>query len=169
MEEEQEIFEVIDESGIFIRTATREECHSGSNLIHRAVHCFVFNDRGGLFLQKRSKTKIIQPGKWDISIGGHVLAKESFEEALIRESKEELGLLLKTSDFLYQYIWKCQRETELVRTYETTIPFKTKIVWNTNEIDDGKFWSTEEILMAIEKAPETFTPNFLYEIKRFIG
>ena len=169
MEEEQEIFEVVDETGKFIRTASREECHSDDSLIHRAVHCFVFNDRGGLFLQKRSLTKVIQPGRWDISVGGHVQAGESFDDALQREAKEELGIILKNPGFLYQYIWKCPRETELVATYQAFIDSHTKIRWNKNEIDEAKFWSSQEILYCIERASHLFTPNFVYEMKRFIA
>jgi len=169
MEEEQEIFEVVDEHGKFVRTASREECHADDTLIHKAVHCFVFNDRGGLFLQKRALTKIIQPGRWDISVGGHVQAGESFDDALHREAKEELGINLKNAGFLYEYVWKSPRETELVATYQATVDSHAKIKCNESEIEDGKFWSTDEILVFIEKTPHLFTPNFVYEIQRFMG
>ena len=51
--------------GETIGKATRKECHSGSKQLHPVIHLHIFNDTGELYLQKRSMTKDIQPGKWD--------------------------------------------------------------------------------------------------------
>ena len=68
----EEIFPIVDESGIVIGSASRKDCHSGTFLLHPVVHLHVFDKRGRLFLQHRSLLKDIQPGKWDTSVGGHI-------------------------------------------------------------------------------------------------
>ena len=47
---------------------------------------------GMILLQRRSMAKDLFPGWWDISVGGHVDAGESYDEAVVRELREELGI-----------------------------------------------------------------------------
>ncbi|MGM9754817.1 MAG: NTP pyrophosphohydrolase, partial [Parabacteroides sp.] len=49
-----EVFPLVNEAGEVIGKATRQECHSGSKLLHPVVHLHIFNQKGDLFLQKRS-------------------------------------------------------------------------------------------------------------------
>lgn len=88
---EKEIFPIVDEKGNVIGKATRKECHSGSRLLHPVVHLHVLNANGDIYLQKRSIHKFIQPGKWDTAVGGHMDYGETVEQALARETREELG------------------------------------------------------------------------------
>ncbi|MDR1008800.1 MAG: NUDIX domain-containing protein, partial [Rickettsiales bacterium] len=75
-------------------------------LWHRVVHIWIINSKAELLLQLRSKTKPDQPGKWDISIGGHIAAGETSCDACMREAKEELGLNLPAEAFGYLFTLK---------------------------------------------------------------
>lgn len=96
------MFDIVDELNQVTGQGTRREIHEGS-LRHRAVHMFLVNKHGAVLLQKRSLWKDRQPGKWDSSAAGHLDAGESYEEAAVRELKEELGVsgcgLQKIADF----------------------------------------------------------------------
>jgi 8-oxo-dGTP pyrophosphatase MutT (NUDIX family) len=46
---------------------------------------------GRILLGRRSRRKRICPGLWDV-IGGHVEAEETYEDALRRELREEIGV-----------------------------------------------------------------------------
>ena len=99
MDNQQEIFPVVDEQGRVVGSATRGECHGGSKLLHPVVHLHVFNSRGEVYLQRRPEWKDIQPGKWDTAVGGHIDYGETPEQALQREVREELGQNLLTPNF----------------------------------------------------------------------
>ena len=160
----EEIFPIVDEEGNTIGEAPRSVCHDGkSMLLHPVVHLHLFNTKGELFLQKRSQTKDIQPGKWDTSVGGHVDLREKIETALLREAHEELGLTGFEPVFLGRYVWKSSREKELVNSYSTNSDTPPAI--NKDEITEGRFWSVREIKDSLGK--EIFTPNFEHEFKLF--
>jgi isopentenyldiphosphate isomerase len=165
MEKKIEIFPVVDENGNTIGQAPRSVCHDGkSKLLHPVVHLHLFNSKGYLYLQKRAMTKDIQPGKWDTSVGGHVGFGEKVEDALARESHEELGIKDFVPEFLTSYIWKSEREREYVYSFSTVsdmIPVTDPV-----EIDDGRYWSLKEIKKNLGR--EIFTPNFEHEFNMLI-
>jgi isopentenyldiphosphate isomerase len=162
----EEWFPIVDEQGNTIDKALRSVCHNGkSMLLHPVVHLHIFNSAGELFLQKRAMTKDIQPGKWDTSVGGHVSPWESVEEALFREAMEELGLKKFTPKSLGIYIWESALERELINSF-STITDEMPVI-NKDEIEDGRYWSLDEIKRSMGK--EIFTPNFEHEIEILIS
>lgn len=160
--QQTEWFPLVDEAGKTIGKASRQECHSGSKLLHPVVHLHVFNEAGELFLQKRSMKKDIQPGKWDTSVGGHIDYGETVEEALRREVREELGITDFTPVFMGSYVFESDVEKELVNTFRTV--YTGVIKPDTEELDGGRFWKIEEIKAALGK--NLFTPNFETEFSR---
>lgn len=58
------------------------------------VHICIFSTDGKMLCQKRVAGKKVFPDLWDISCGGCVDAGETSLEGAIRETKEELGIML---------------------------------------------------------------------------
>jgi len=151
-----EYFDIIDPQGNRIGTATREECHSGSFLLHAVVHVLVFDADGRLILQKRSTSKYIQPGKWDTSVGGHLNAGETVDEALVREAGEELGITGAPFEKLYSYILESDIERELVTTFRCV--WEGTVRFDGEEIDEIRRFHPDEIEELLGTG--FFTPNF---------
>ncbi|MGM9804613.1 MAG: NUDIX domain-containing protein [Muribaculaceae bacterium] len=152
-----ELFPIVDPQGNVIGKATRGECHSGSMLLHPVVHLHIFDTKGRLYLQKRSLNKDIQPGKWDTAVGGHVDLGETINQALLRETREELSF----TDFqpipLFTYVFQSSRERELINAFYT-VTSQQSFSYDPVEVDDGRFWTIQEIENAIGK--DILTPNF---------
>ncbi|MDD6075830.1 MAG: NUDIX domain-containing protein [Bacteroidales bacterium] len=125
------------------------------------MHLHVFNPAGELYLQRRPLWKDIQPGKWDTAVGGHVDFGEEILSALLRETREELGLTDFEPEFMQKYVFESEREKELVHVFRIVT---TQTPHPTDELDGGRFFSEEEIRQRLQT--DFFTPNFEQEWKR---
>ena len=163
-ERQDELLPLVDENGNITSAATRGECHNGSMMMHPVVHLHVFNSKGELYLQKRPEWKDIQPGKWDTAVGGHIDLGEHVEQALFREAGEELGIEGFTPEALPQYVFRSERECEMVYPYKTVYD---KDIRPSEETSGGRFWNMDEIRESIGKG--ILTPNFEQEFKKLFG
>jgi len=162
---ENELLDLVDEHGEIIGVVRRGDCHGNPALAHRTAHVVVRNSRGEYFLQKRSIRKLIQPGRWDTSVGGHVLAGETYETAALKELGEELGIALVDRGELrpsHDYVWKTPVETEHVRTF--VLVREGPFVLQREEIDDGRFWSEADLTAAVGTG--VLTPNLEEEMRQ---
>jgi isopentenyl-diphosphate delta-isomerase type 1 len=159
-----EILEVVDEKGDVLKLAKRSEIHSNPSLIHRVVHVLVFDKKGRLLLQKRSRNKDVAPGKWDTSVGGHVNPGEGILEAAHREMNEELGISDCRLDYLYAYHFSNHIESELVSTFSCM--HNGKFLFNKDEIDEIAFWDIKKIKENLGK--KIFSGHFEKEISIYL-
>ena len=164
MTDREEIFPLVDEAGNIIGSATRQECHSGSMLLHPVVHLHIFRSGGYIFLQRRSLNKDIQPGRWDTAVGGHIDLGENVDMALRREAREELGIELSAPKPLLTYPFRSQIEYELINAFYITADDNFAPTIDPVEIDEARFWSIAEVDAAIGK--NILTPNFEQEYQR---
>ncbi|HEY5704321.1 MAG TPA: 16S rRNA (adenine(1518)-N(6)/adenine(1519)-N(6))-dimethyltransferase RsmA [Terrimicrobiaceae bacterium] len=147
---------VVDEHDRVIGFESRDLVHV-NNLRHRAIHILIFNQRGELFLQKRSIWKDTHPGKWDSSTAGHVDAGESYEESARRELHEEIGI-----ECSIERIGKlpCSEATgwEFIEVFRGKHegPFHLAPM----EIDTGAFFPLDKIRTWLKRSPEDFSPVF---------
>jgi isopentenyldiphosphate isomerase/intracellular septation protein A len=155
----EEWLPLVDEKGKIVGKAPRSIVHQNKELLHPVVHLHVINKKKQLYLQKRLSTKLVQPGKWDTSVGGHVTVDENVEISLKREAEEEIGISNFNAVLLCQYIWKTEIESELVFLFYAH--YDGEITYNKNEIEDGRFWNLSELNNKIGKG--LLTPNLEIE------
>lgn len=161
----EEWLPLVNEKGEVTGKAPRSVCHSGSRLLHPVVHLQIINAKNEIFLQKRSMKKDLLPGMWDTAVGGHIGVNEKLEDALKRETFEELGITEFEARFNGSYLWESPREKELVFSFFCTRYNRINI--NNDEVDEGRFWPIAEIEAHLDK--NIFTPNFIHEYRQIIA
>lgn len=155
-----ELFDVVDLNDNVLDTQPREVVHR-EGLLHRAVHIFVFNAEGELFLQQRSMSKDSAPGKWVSSCSGHVDSGEDYDTAARRELAEEIGLsdpegmervfkepACEETGREFVWVYRCRSEG----------PF----VLHTEEVSDGRWIGITALNRWIEEQPRDFAWSFVY-------
>lgn len=154
--EGEEMLPLVEENGLVIGQAPRGYCHGGSKALHPVVHLHLINRFGQLYVQKRSLSKDLYPGRWDTAVGGHVSYGELILEALLREAREELGLTAMNPIYLMTYVHESDTERELVNVFAAVGNFD--IDPHNEEVSEGRWWDYQEIKDNFEKS--IFTPNF---------
>ena len=154
----EELFDVVDERDRVLRQATRRDVHA-NHWFHRAIHVFVFNWRGELFLQKRSHIKDVHPGAWDSSASGHLDTGESYQAAAVRELQEELSIRDAAPQHLATLSPGEATGWEHVRLYRTDAPKKLR--YPCSEIETGAFFHPDLIAHWIQRRPQDFASGFI--------
>ena len=97
----EERIDIVDKDGSPTgRSAFKSEIHK-NGWYHNTIHVWLYTKDGDILLQQRSRKKTIHPLLWDVSVAGHIDAGETFIEAALRETNEEIGLELKSIDLLH--------------------------------------------------------------------
>lgn len=161
----EEIFDEVNERDEVIGQRPRSEIHR-LKLNHRAIHVFVFNRQGQLFLQKRSELKDCFPGKWDSSASGHLDTGESYDACAVRELGEEIGLFVSEVPERLFKVDACPETGEefawLYRCFSDG-PFSLQ----EEEVSDGGWYMPEEVDQWIAEKPDDFASAFILLWNRF--
>lgn len=155
-----EVFDIVDENDRVVSSGRRSFIHK-NKLLHRAVHALFFDGSGRILLQKRSALKDTYPLCYTTSCSGHVDSGETYQEALIRETFEELGVKLDLRDFVRVGKIAACAETgfEFVEVYKTVYEGEFKIA--EGEVDSLKWLEPAEFEALIRNNPESVTPSFV--------
>jgi isopentenyldiphosphate isomerase len=148
----EEIVVIVDRDNQPIGAVTRKIMRQ-QRLIHRASYILVFNTAGELYIQKRSRTKDIYPGYWDLAAGGVILEGESYEEGAKRELREELGISGVKLRPLFDQYYEDADNRVWGRIFACTSngPFTLQ----EEEIDGGRFIALGEIEQLNQVEPVT--------------
>ena len=142
------------------KTALKSEVHK-NGWYHNTIHLWLYTAKGEILLQQRSHTKTIHPLLWDVSVAGHVDTGETFIEAAIRETKEEIGLKLKSKDLikigtkLYETIYNngAIRDNEFHQIYIAKLKVELKnLIPQKDEVEALKLVDFATFLRLLESS-----------------
>lgn len=155
---------IVDEKNQPAGTALRSVMRT-KNLIHRASYILVFNQKGELFVQKRTLTKDVFPGYYDVAAGGVVLENESYAQSARRELLEELGIAGVPLEAVFDNFYEDGRCRVWGRVYRCI--YEGKMSLQKEEIESGCFMKPEDILQKIPQ--NQITPDSIQIIKRYLS
>lgn len=159
---ELEILDIYTANNTRIGAASRK-AYIQLGLPTRAVHLFIFNPKGELFLQKRTMNKDTYPGFFGPSTAGHIGLGEEPEISAQRELEEELGI---KTPFHYLGTFKIFKPEGLVNQFfYFYIALTDQLVHpDPGEVDSmgSGFYSFNQIKHELDW--NTFVPPLKYEL-----
>lgn len=139
----EELVDIVDDDDRVIRQVTRSQMRR-ERLLHRVVAVLCTNSRGEIFVHRRTTTKDLFPGLYDMFAAGTVEAGESYQACAERELAEELGVRGVPLERLFHHLYQgaaTRAHTEVYR-----VVWDGPIVTQPSEISWGEFRSREAIV-----------------------
>jgi isopentenyl-diphosphate delta-isomerase len=159
---------LVDEADRGVGHLSKQKCHEGRGILHRAFSLLIFNGRGELLLQQRSASKRLWPLYWSNSCCSHPRSNETMEAAVHRRLHEEVGLKCRLH-FLFKFQYQAQfdetgAENELCSVFIGRSGDCVKI--NTDEIHAWRWIDPEALQKEMAAGTGNFTPWFDIEWAR---
>lgn len=161
MDPGDELVEVVDESNEVLELVPRRAMR-GKRLLHRCTYVIVLNGTGELYVHRRTLTKDVNPGLYDVSAGGVNGAGETYDMCASREVAEELGVTATpTFRFMHRYsgpdgeVWGAAYD----------VVWDGEIVWQPSEVAWGAFVPLGDVDAMI--ARERFCADALEVFERW--
>lgn len=137
---------------------------------HRAVHVFI-EVNGDRFLMQLKAHGTENEGKWSSSVSGHVRANESYEDAAVRETKEELGFEIKCADLKQIAVMRPCKETgnEFVTLYTCLMDDnEVQLKIDKNEVTEVLIWKLVDMIKDVDENRTLYSPAFVILLNIFL-
>ncbi len=159
---------LVDRKNRVLGTAPKLQIHNNKTPLHRAFSLFLFNKKGEILLQKRSKKKKAWPGVWSNSCCGHPKLKESAINAARRRLKDELGINnVQIYNIVPDFSYKAEKdgivENELCPILAGFTEDNPKI--NKDEVENIEWVDWKNFIDEIEKNPKRYSPWCVLEVE----
>lgn len=137
--------------------------------LHRAFSLFIYHKADHkMLIHKRALGKYHSGGLWTNSCCSHPRYGEDLMDAVIRRTKEELGLdissytdeLKKVGKFHYYKKYSTCAENEIDHVFLLTIEKQPILDVDPDEIAEVQWESINAVAQALEKNPDQFTAWF---------
>jgi isopentenyl-diphosphate delta-isomerase len=160
MKNREEYVVLVDETDQEIGIEKKHTVHTGRTQLHRAFSLFLFKNTKKLLLQQRAEEKKAWPLVWSNSCCGHPLPKESYESAVMRRTRYELGVELnaieKISDYRYCFIKDGVMENEICPIFIGF--YDGRVIPNPLEVQAVKWINWEDWLEETINYPNNYSP-----------
>ncbi len=143
----EEMFDTYTRDGKYLDIRSKSFCHGKDpGVYHKSVYVWAINKNGEVLIQRRALCKKHFPGKWDISIAGHIHAGELPIDACVRETKEELGIDVPKDNFEFITDYIYDTNYEILQIYFLYIDKEYEFKLDNIEVEQVKYVSIEEFI-----------------------
>jgi 8-oxo-dGTP pyrophosphatase MutT (NUDIX family) len=159
-EEEVALYDPADPSGRVVGHVPRSRMRS-ENLPHAATSVAVRDIDGRIYVHRRTDTKDLFPGAYDVWAGGVVAAGEDPAAAAVRELAEELGLTGMRLRPLFIEWYRDDQTTYLAHVYDTVYdPDRDgPIRHQPTEVADGWWCTVDDLRDRLADPAWPFVPD----------
>ncbi len=129
--------------------------------IRRIIGLNVFNEKGEVLIAKRQSNKKIDPNLWGPSVAGTVDEGCDYDDTVLKEAEEEIGLKNIQPIFLRKSFYETTGARRFSSFYYVTIQMADHVfVLQEDEVAEIKWISVIDLENWFKEKPEDFIPSF---------
>lgn len=139
--------------------------------IYRVAALWVTDSVGNVLLAQRAASKKKDPCKWGPAVAGTVEKGESYEENIIKETAEEIGLDLSIQDLILgpKVRIVTERANYFGQWYRYVTDRKAEdFILQEEEVEQVCWFSPEQIKRDVTEHPERFIPSTSIWLDKFL-
>ncbi|MDO8659891.1 MAG: NUDIX domain-containing protein [Candidatus Parcubacteria bacterium] len=132
--------------------------------ICRITALWLTDSDGNILFAQRAFNKKMSPGLWGPAVAGTVEEGETYESNIIKEAKEEIGLV-GFKPILGPKIRRSTNHEAFAQWFTTVVDHDYPFIKQDEEVANLKWFYRDEFLKLLEEKPEMFLADF----KRYKG
>lgn len=171
-----EMLDIVDENGVPTgETIDRQTAHE-KGIRHRTAHVWILRSTESgveVLLQKRSKTKDSNPGRYDISSAGHIPCGQDFLTSALRELEEELGIadvssgdlhycgqrIIKMQEVFHGKLFVDNQVSNIYCLWRDVDPVRMRL--QESEVEEIRWMNLDHCIELVQRADKNF-PHCIY-------
>ncbi|MDD5433461.1 MAG: isopentenyl-diphosphate Delta-isomerase [Candidatus Pacebacteria bacterium] len=138
--------------------------------LHRSFSIFIFNLKGEMLLQKRSKSKYHSPGLWSNACCSHPENKKSITKEAQKRLEKEMGIKLYLREIL-SIVYKAKVGDLIEHEFDHIFigTFNGSAKPNKKEVEAWKWVAIDELRKDIAEKPEIYAEWFKIILEQVIA
>lgn len=157
----EDIVQIVNKNDELIGHCNRLERPAGA--IYRVSALWIENSEYEVLLAQRGLTKKMHPGVWSTAVAGTVDKGETYEENILKETEEEIGITLTIDDIVP--IYKRFNDIPGNEYFSTHYLYLTdrdisEFTKEEGEVEALKWMPYDELEQDVREHPERYTPGF---------
>lgn len=145
-----ELLDIVNEYDHIIGQKYRTDIYEQKLSCFRVINAFLINSHKQLWIPRRTHHKKLFPLCLDASVGGHVMAGESYEQAFERELREELNL--EASHCTYEFVAKLTPHGHKVSAFMHLYLIHTNVEpeYNKDDFESAQWYTLQKLQEMIK-------------------
>ena len=151
---------VVDDNDIVLAEVPRNELTP--NMRWRNTGVYIFNDKGEVLLARRHPSKKVHPNVWGPSAAGTVEVGETYEQNIIKEISEELGITVSQLENCGNHLINHGTAKRFTGMFKATWSGDLdEITLEQDEVSEVRWMPLKDVITDIKKNPQNYVPGIV--------
>lgn len=157
---------IVDENDEIIGYQERDDKNKTN--ISRVSALWLTDKEGNVLLAQRAFNKGHHPGLWGPAVAGTVEEGETYEQNIIKEAEEEIGLI-GFKPFASVKIRRSSIHEYFCQWFTAVVDHNYPFIKREGEVENIKWFSIDELIKFVQEKPEVCLEGLKQNVKDFIN